>query len=66
MNALKACEDGSGDLILRLTETAGQDTHAVISLLSNVFAADFGHNQIKTFRIGKTGVTETNFLEGLV
>ena len=31
------------------------------------FEAEFGHNEIKTFRISKDGnVKETNFLEGIV
>ncbi len=66
MNALKLCEDGTGDLILRLTEIAGADTEAHITVLGRSFAAAFGHNQIKTFRISSADVTETNFLEGLV
>ncbi len=66
--ALKYCEDGSGDLILRLYETAGTDTEADISLFSGKinFRAALGHRQTKTFRIGKDGVIGTDFLEGLV
>ncbi len=65
MNALKYCEDGSGDLIVRFTETAGRDTEARISVLGHAFSAAFGRNQIKTFRIGANGAAQTNFLEGL-
>lgn len=65
LNALKACEDGSGDLILRLTETAGKDTRVRVCVLGSAFEADFGHHQIKTFRLGPAGVTQTDFLEGL-
>ncbi len=65
--ALKFCEDGSGDLILRLSETAGIDTEANVSLLCGkyTFTARVGHRQLKTFRIGECGVKETNFLEDL-
>ncbi len=66
LNALKLCEDGSGDLIVRLTETAGKDTTVNTTVLGRAFSASFGHNQIKTFRIGEKGATETNFLEGIV
>ncbi len=66
MNALKLCEDGSGDLIVRLTENAGKDTNVNITVLGRSFTAAFGHNQIKTFRISSADVKETNFLEGLV
>ena len=65
--ALKYCEDGSGDLILRVYETAGRDTRFSVSLLGGkyAFTAEIGHRQIKTFRVSENGVTETNFLEGL-
>ena len=66
MNALKLCEDGSGDLIVRLTEIAGADTKANITVLGRSFGAAFGHDQVKTFRISSSDVEETNFLEGLV
>jgi alpha-mannosidase len=64
--ALKYCEDASGDLILRLTETDGRDTEANVSLLGKYnFRVSLGRRQIKTLRIGASGVRETNFLEGL-
>ena len=67
VTAFKLCEDGSGDLILRLAETAGRDTHFNVSVLNGEadFAADIGHYQISTFRFGKNGIIQTNFLEGL-
>ncbi|MBQ7639077.1 MAG: alpha-mannosidase [Clostridia bacterium] len=68
LTALKTCEDGSGDLIIRLYETAGKDTEVSISLFSGEisFSASFGHNEIKTFRItNNKDIRETNFLEGL-
>ena len=65
-SALKYCEDGSGGLILRLTETAGTQTEINVSLLQKyTFRAVLGPRQIKTFRVGVNGVRETDFLEGL-
>lgn len=69
MTAFKFCEDGSGDCIMRFYETRGEDTKAHIACESfNAdFEAEFGHNEIKTFRISKDGnAKETNFLEGIV
>ena len=68
VTALKHCEDGSGDLILRVYETAGHDTKAHVSLFGGkyAFTAEVGRRQIKTFRIGPGGVKETDFLEDLV
>lgn len=69
MTALKFCEDGSGDCIMRFYETRGEDTkaHIVCAAFGADFEAEFGHNEIKTFRISKDGkVRETNFLEGIV
>ena len=63
------CEDGSGDCIMRFYETRGEDTkaHIVCESFNADFEAEFGHNEIKTFRISKDGnVKETNFLEGIV
>ncbi|MBQ9507714.1 MAG: alpha-mannosidase [Clostridia bacterium] len=68
VTALKHCEDGSGDLILRVYETAGRDAKAHVSLFGGkyAFTAEVGRRQIKTFRIGPGGVKETDFLEDLV
>jgi len=69
VTALKACEDGSGDLILRCYESAGKRTRAMIlcDMADAGFWVDFGKNQIKTFRIAADGsVMEVNFLEGIV
>lgn len=68
MSAYKLCEDNSGDLIVRFTETHGEKTHAKIEspLFNALIEADFGANEIKTFRISSDGsVRETNFLEGI-
>lgn len=69
MTALKFCEDGSGDCIVRFYETRGEDTraHIVCEMLNADFNVDFGHNEIKTLRISKNGeVRETDFLEDVV
>lgn len=69
MTAFKFCEDGSGDCIMRFYETRGEDTkaHIICESFNADFEAEFGHNEIKTFRISKDGnVKETNFLEGIV
>jgi len=65
--ALKEAEDGNA-YILRCCEQQGKDTHATISLplVSRTWIADFGHYQIKTFRIPfnpKEPITEVNLLE---
>lgn len=67
--ALKLCEDGSGDTVIRCYETAGKETRAMIKIdiADAAFYADFGKHEIKTFRIDSEGfVKETNFLEGVV
>lgn len=69
MTAFKFCEDGSGDCIMRFYETRGEDAkaHIVCESFNADFEAEFGHNEIKTFRVSKDGnVKETNFLEGIV
>ena len=66
--AVKLCEDGSGDGILRCRELAGKHTRAMIKcdMLDAAFYSDFGPNEIKTFRIDAEGfVTQTDFLEGI-
>lgn len=70
LDVLKLCEDGSGDLIIRLHETDGkEETH--VCLMSDLYDAGFRFdiraNEIKTFCIDKDGyVRETNFLEGII
>ena len=70
ITALKRCEDGSGDLIIRLYETKGIDSTKgmlMSKLFDNGFWYDIGKHEIKTFRIDReTNVTEVNFLEGIV
>ncbi len=70
ITALKRCEDGSGDLVVRLYETKGVDSsrgYLMSKLFDNGFWFDIGKHEIKTFRIDRdTNVTEVNFLEGIV
>ena len=70
VTALKRCEDGSGDLIVRLYETKGIESsrgYIMSKLFDNGFWYDIGKHEIKTFRIDReTNVTEVNFLEGIV
>ncbi len=70
ITALKRCEDGSGDLIIRLYETQGVESskgYVMCKLFDNGFWFDIGKHQIKTFRIDRdTNVREVNFLEGVV
>ena len=67
LTALKRCENGSGDAILRLYETRGEATRTrIVCPPANAdFEASFRPNEIKTFRVGASGsVREVNFLEG--
>ncbi len=69
ITALKRCEDGSGDLVIRLYETKGiESTKGMLmsKLFDNGFWFDIGKNEIKTFRVNRDlKVLETNFLEGV-
>ncbi len=69
VTAFKLCEDGSGDTVIRCCETDGKDTARVgivCDIINAGFWADFGKNEIKTFRIDTEGyVRETDFLEGI-
>ncbi len=70
VTALKRCEDGSGDLIIRLYETKGIESskgYVMSKLFDNGFWYDIGKHEIKTFRVDRdTNVREVNFLEGIV
>jgi len=70
ITALKRCEDGSGDLIIRLYETKGVDcTRCMLmsKLFDNGFWFDIKKHEVKTFRVRRDlTVLETNFLEGIV
>ena len=69
LTAFKFCEDGSGDVIIRLCETEGKAVKAAIvcDIIDAGFYSDFDKFEIKTFRVNNDGyVTETDFLEGIV
>jgi alpha-mannosidase len=70
VTALKRCEDGSGDLIIRLYETKGIDDskgYVMSKLFDNGFWYDIKKHEIKTFRVDRdTNVREVNFLEGII
>ncbi len=68
LESFKFCEDGSGDVVLRLCETDGKAVKAAIvcDIADAGFYADFRKFEIKTFRVNAEGyVTETNYLEGI-
>lgn len=70
LTALKMCEDGSGDVVLRINETKGLDgVHSFI--MSDIFDMGFRFDidayETKTFRVNPEGmVRETNFAEGII
>ena len=70
ITALKRCEDGSGDLIIRLYETKGIDSTKgmlMSKLFDNGFWFDIKKHEVKTFRVRRDlTVLETDFLEGIV
>ncbi len=70
ITAVKRCEDGSGDLIIRLYETKGiESTKGMLmsKLFDNGFWFDIQKHEVKTFRVRRDlTVLETNFLEGIV
>ncbi len=67
LDAMKPAEDGSGDMILHLHETARQETDAVLSLplLSAEIPLHFGPGQIRALRVSPDGknVRPTDLLE---
>lgn len=68
LTALKEAEDGSGDMILRLVETAGRtcNTRVLLRGLEKKIPLSFGAFEIKTVRITNDGkVFETNLLENV-
>lgn len=65
LSAMKAAEDGSGDVILRLHETAGQAAEATVELnfLHTSHTLTFTPWEIKTVRVHGDNWTENNLLE---
>ena len=70
LTALKMCDDGSGDVVLRINETKGLDgVHSFV--MSDIFDMGFRFDidayETKTFRVNPEGmVRETNFAEGII
>lgn len=62
VTAVKQHEDGEG-VVLRCYEAENRDTDVKIQLLGQVWTAHFGHNQVKTFWVQKSGVKEVDFME---
>jgi alpha-mannosidase len=63
LTVLKAAEDGDGAIVVRAFESAGRATPARLEVLGRSWDADFGANEIKTFRLERTRVTEVDLLE---
>ena len=68
LTVLKAGEDGDGSLVVRAYESEGRPAHATIDLplLDRTIEAEFGANEIKTFRVPRYAdgeIVETNLLE---
>ncbi len=70
IDAVKFCEDKSGDLVIRIRETKGvNSTRGMLmsKLFDNGFWFDIKKHEIKTFRVKRDlTVIETDFLEGIV
>lgn len=70
LTALKMCEDGSGDVVIRINETQGlDDVHSFImsDIFDMGFRFDINAYETKTFRVDPNGmVRETNFAEGII
>ena len=70
ITAFKMCEDGSGDVVLRVNETQGvSETHSFV--MSDIYEMGFRFDiqayETKTFRVNAEGmVRETNFAEGVI
>ncbi len=70
ITAFKMCEDGSGDVVLRINETKGENgVHSFImsDIYEMGFRFDIDAYETKTFRVNPEGmVRETNFAEGII
>lgn len=65
MSAIKCAEDGSGDVVVRAYESAGQEQHARFDLpfVGQTIEADFTPHEIKTFRVTAHTVEEVDLIE---
>lgn len=70
IDCLKMCEDGSGDVVIRIHETQGKnDVHSFImsDIYDMGFWFDINAYEIMTFRVNSDGmVRQTNFAEGII
>lgn len=70
ITAFKMCEDGSGDVVLRINETKGENgVHSFImsDIYEMGFRFDIDAYETKTFRVNPEGMArETNFAEGII
>lgn len=70
LGCLKMCEDGSGDVVIRIRETQGKDElHSFImsDIFDMGFRFDINAYETKTFRINPDSmVRETNLAEGII
>lgn len=69
VSAVKLCEDGSDDTVIRLWETKGEEETEITvksKLLNCFFRSTIYAHQVKTYRIDRDGrAREYNFLEGI-
>lgn len=65
VSAIKRAADGSGDVVIRAYESAGQPQHARFDLtfIDRTIEADFAAHEIKTFRISGEAVAEVDLIE---
>ena len=68
--ALKMCEDGSGDVVIRISETQGKDgvrSFIMSDIFDMGFWFDINAYETLTFRVNPEGMTrQTNFAEGII
>lgn len=62
VTAIKMSEDGK-EIVLRLYETDGRDTHATVRLFNREIVCDLPHNSIKTYLVTETSISEVDFME---
>lgn len=70
IDCIKMCEDGSGDVVIRIHETQGKDgvrSFIMSDMYEMGFWFDINAYEIMTFRVNPEGmVRQTNFAEGII
>ena len=70
IDCIKMCEDGSGDVVIRIHETQGKDgvrSFIMSDIYDMGFWFDINAYEIMTFRVNAEGmVRQTNFAEGVI